>query len=108
MALDPAPAFALRRYLASARWAGVTFDDAWEAALSWAVGGIAKRERGQWRGVLAGLRATWQCAYERRASVAAFRLNVEPGRRLSGPAVEDRREAIWSIAEGDGRFRSVV
>jgi hypothetical protein len=84
VAPDPAPAVLLREQLAEARAAGVTFEDAWPDALAAAVEGLPGRGRERdWIGVLAGLRSTWEAAFERRPAAAAFRLaqtlDVAPG-----------------------------
>ncbi len=82
VASDPQPAVLLREQLATARAAGVSFEDVWPDALAAAVKGLTGGEMGG-RGVLVGLRSVWEQAFERRPATGTIRLawvlDVSPG-----------------------------
>jgi hypothetical protein len=52
--------------LASARRAGLTFDQAWPTALGEAVRVAHRRDREEWAEVLGSMSSSWRAAFERR------------------------------------------
>lgn len=65
------PARVLVEQLAAARRRGLSFEDAFPAAVSAAVSVADRDERTQWRAALADLRESWQACWERRPPTKA-------------------------------------
>jgi hypothetical protein len=61
----------MREQLAEARRSGVTWADAWPAALSVALAMPQSRVRSEWQRVLLELRPAWMRAYDRQAPQAS-------------------------------------
>jgi hypothetical protein len=68
---DPAPAIRLREELAAARTVGVSFSEAWPAAVEVALGTVsAPKEHRSWETVIASTRDAWESAYDREDALA--------------------------------------
>jgi hypothetical protein len=111
-ARDMKPPAVLRDRLATARCAGLSFDEAWPAALAAAVG-ATRWEREEWHEVLSEMVETWRAAWERhdatRPESALLALVTPEGQPLPERACEHCGEEIPAdrgVRGGAARFCS--